>query len=163
MLHLAHRLQTAAHINRSYSLFINVIFVFLVIFIGPPTTLEIAYFGANDSVCFDSYSHPEYPVQYRSVSIAINDHKTDTVHRFTINQTLESGTACFPFPIPVCNNTDSCCKTLSASGIASNALGNSEAGATNVVITGQQYVDVVSFGLRTYFIRQCFLSESAGE
>jgi hypothetical protein len=93
------------------------------------------YVGVNNSVCFHSYSHPDYPVQYHSINITITNHETDVVHSCTISQTLEDNTTCFALPADTCNNTGSC-KTLSVLGIANNSLGNSEIAITGIEVAG---------------------------
>lgn len=99
--------------------------------------MEVRYLESNSSICFYSYSHPDYPVQYSSVSITINNHEMDTVHRRAVDQTLEYSSNCIFLSSDVCNNITGSCETLQVSGIASNAMGNSEKIMRKFLITGK--------------------------
>lgn len=109
------------------------------LFIGPPDLLETTYFETNCSVCFYAYSHPEYPVQYISVSVTVINYDSNTVHAYVVNQTLHSNSSCLPLISDVCNNSAESCKALLFSGDAINDLGNSAVKNEEIVITGKNF------------------------
>lgn len=121
-----------AHSNSLHSVAIT----FVTIITGPPSALKLNYTKSNNSVCLDTYSHPDYPVHYNNISISINDIGTDEqLGCEDGNYTLKNNSQCVFLQSNVCNNITGSCKTLDVVVTARNALGSSEL-TTEILLTG---------------------------
>ena len=86
---------------------------------GPPSEPDIHYESSNRSICFDTYSHPNYPVLLYNISIIINRNTTQEMF-FNFSSTSE----CISFPTESIPG-QSLCGSIEVSVTAINTLGHS--------------------------------------